>query len=465
MPSQASIFLEHIIQYYFSPHSDSNEAIQCPINESYATRQVTQLYSSFTRRLPPAAFLKILFSTFYELDPTVWAFRAVSHLYQHFNQDFHLSVLFVSNMAHHLSFLSGLTLEASLSTQVLEMLISRTHDLVQRFPDDLSTTSHDVLLDLAEALSALVNSSTVDVLSNKIGEALLTLCLTVPVINEVGDSEIFHTLKALEKFASPCLFTSLILRASLTTFDHITGRCLSTLRFHHLINLAKVLEHTVASFHAGDVSHRRSYKRKRKASLEPGPSHDSDEWEDREGPGKGKAKQTEVKARNGTLSESSVSGLEDAGQRKRVKRPRVKVTYQPSESGTEDDSTVHSSGNEASNEAYDQDKEVEDEYKPVTRSTEEQAVMRPSGSSCKADAQQSTGCGPQTKRDRTWSHSKILLPKPNQVIKSSQPRSVTPLEIRPVLGLEKSSTAKQGTHRSCLSSDDDLNLFACSSPR
>ena len=424
--------------------------MQCPINESYATRQLSQLYSSFTKHLPPAAFFKILFSTFYELDPTVWAFRAVSHLYRHFDQDFHLSVLFVSSMVHHLSLISGnfrdsrLTFDASLSTHFLEKLISRTHDLVQRFPGDLSATSHDLLLDLAGALGTLVNSGSVDVLSTKIGEAFLALCLTAPVINEVQHSEIFRALKALEKLASPRLFTSLILKASLTTFDHIIGPCLSTLRSHQLINLAKALEHTVASFHAGDVPHRRPYKRKRKTPLEPGPSHDSDEWEVCEGPGLGKAKQTKAKAkaRDGTLSESSVSGLEDAGQRKRVKRPRLRVTYQPSEGGTEDDSPAHSSGNEDSGKAYDQDRELEDDYKPVTRSTKERAVTR-----------------------LLESRSKVLRPQQNQIIKSSQPRSATRLVIQPVLGLKTSSTTKQEAHRSCLSSDDDLNLFAYSSPR
>jgi hypothetical protein len=168
-------------------------------------------------------------------------------------------------------------------------------------------TSHDLLLDLAEALGTLVNSRSVDVLSTEIGEALLTLCLTASVINEDRHSEILHTLKALEKVASPRIFTSLILRTSLANFDDTTACWLSILRSHHLINLAKALEHAVASFHAGDVPHRRPYKRKRKASLEPGPSHDSDEWDHREEPGRGKRKQTKVKGRNGTPSESSVS--------------------------------------------------------------------------------------------------------------------------------------------------------------
>lgn len=371
-------------------------------------------------------------------------------------------------MAHHLSFLSGtlrystLTFDASLSTQVLEKLISRTHDLVQRFPGHLPAASHNLLLELAEALGTLVNSGFVDVLSTGIGEALLTLCLTAPVINEVRDSEIFHALIALEKLASPRLFASLILKASLTTFDHITGCWISTLQSHHLINLAEALEHTVASFRAGDVPHRRSHKRKREGSLGPGPGRDSDEWEERAGPEKGKPKHAKVKVRNRTPSESSVSGLEDAGQRKRVKRPRVKVTYQPSESGTEDDSPVHSSGNEDSGNAFDQDKEMEDEYKPINGSTKGQVVTPPLESPRRANAQWSTGCRPRTKRGHTWTRSKTPLPQPNQIIKS---RSATPREIQPVLDLRVSSAAKQETHRSGLSSDDDLNLFACSSPR
>lgn len=373
-------------------------------------------------------------------------------------------------MAHHLSFLSGklrystLTFDASLSTQVLEKLISRTHDLVQRFPGDPPTTSHNLLLELAEALGTLVNSGSVDILSTGIGEALLTLCLTAPVINGVRDSEIFHALIALEKLASPRLFASLILKASPTTFDHITGCCISTLRSHHLINLAKALEHTVASFRAGDVPHRRSHKRKREGSLGPGPGRDSDEWEERAEPEKGKPKHAKVKVRNGTPSESSVSGLEDAGQQKRVKRPRVKVTYQPSESGTEaeDDSPVHPSGNEDTGKAFDQDKEMEDECKPINRNAKGQVITPPLESSRQANAQWSTDCRPRTKRGHAWARSKILLPQPNQVIKS---RSATPRVIQPVLDLKASSAAEQETHRSCLSSDDDLNLFACSSPR
>jgi len=470
-PSQSSIFLEHIVQYYFTPQSDSNGVTQCLINEPYATRHITQLYSSFTKYLPAAAFFRILLSSFYELDPTVWAFRAVSHLYRHLDQDFHLSILVVSSMARHLSFLLGdfqyssVTFDASLSTQVVEKLTSRAHDLVQRFPADLSATSHDLLLDLTGALGELVNSDSVQVLSTKIGEALLALCLTASVINEVRHSEILHALKTLEKVASPRLFTSLVLRTSLVTFDHITGCWLSTLRSYHLINLAKALEHAVASFHAGDVDHRRPYKCKRKQSSEPGPSHDSDEWEARDEPGRGKAKHRKVKARHGSPSESSVSGLEDAGRRKRVKRPRVKVTYQPSENGTEDDSPIYFSANEGSSEAHDRDKEAEDKFKPAAGSTKENAVTRPLESSHRANAQRSTSCQPLTKRGHSRSSSRVPLPQLKQIIESSQSQSATPLEIRPVSSLRTSSTARQETHRSRLSSDDDLDLFACSSPR
>ena len=459
--SQSSIFLEHIIQYYFSPHSDSNGATQCPINEPHATRQVTQLYNSFTRHLPAAMFFEILFSTFCELDPAVWAFRAISHLYRHLDQDFCLSVLIVSSMARHLSLLSGnpqyssTTFETTLSTQVLEKLVTRTHDLIQRFPGDLSSTPRDLLLDLVEALGTLVNSRSVDALLTEISEALLTLCLTASVINEFRYPE-FHSLKALEKVASPRLFASLVSKTSLATFDHTTGCWLSTLRSYDLINLAKALEHTMASFHAGEVPHRRPYKRRRKASLEPGPGHGSDEWEECKDPGRGRAKQTKVKARNGTPSESSVSGLEDAERRKRVKRPRVKVTYQPSEEGgTEDGSPVHSSGNEDSNEAYDQDKEVEDAKKPVSSNPKENMDTQ----SLKSPRKANISSRPLARRGHPRSRLKVPRPQPTQITQSSQSWS---FEIRSV---SASSASRQETHRSCLSSDDDLNLFACSSPR
>ncbi len=461
-PSQSSIFLEHIVQYYFSPHRDSNGATQCPINEPHAVRQVTQLYSSFTKQQPAATFFNVLFSTFYELEPTVWTFRAVSHLYRHIDQDFHLCVVFVNNMARHLS-LSSSNSQISSGTQVLEKLISRTHDLIQRFPDDLLATSHDSLLDLAQALGALVNSRSVDLLSTEIGEALLTLCLTTSPINEVRHSEILHTLKALEKVASPRIFTSLVLRTSLASFDNTTGCWLSILRSHHLINLTKALEHAVASFHTGDVPHRRPYKRKRQVSLGPGPSQDSDEW-DHEKPGRRKKKQMKqmkVGVRNGTPSESSMSWLEDLGRQKRTKGPREKLTYQLSEeSGTEDGFPVSASGKEDSSEAYDQDKEAEDKYRPVSKSTKEKAVTQPLESSRKENAQRSTSCQPP-KRGDLRSRSKIPLPPPKQIIESSQFR----FEIRPVSGLRTSSTSRQETYRSQLSSDDDLNLFACSSPQ
>jgi len=463
-PSQSSIFLEHIVQYYFSSHWESNGTTQCPINEPYTARHVTQLYSTFTKQQPAATFFKILFSTFYELDPTVWSFRAVSHLYRHLDQDFHLSVLFLSNMARHLSLPSG-NFQISSETQVLEKLISRTHDLIQRFPGDLSATSHDLLLDLAEALGTLLNSHSVDVLLTEIGEALLTLCLTASVINGVRHSEILHTLKALEKIASPRIFTSLVLRTSLASFDNITGCWLSILRSHDLINLAKALEHAVASFHVGGIPHRRPYKRKRKASLEPGPSHDSDEWDDLEGPGRRKMKQAKVKVRNGTPSESSVSWLGDSGRQKRVTGPRVKVTYQPSEEGGTESFSVQSSGNEDSNEAYDQEKEAEDEYKPVSGSTKEKAVSQPLESPRKANAQRSTSCRPLTRQGHPRSRSGVSLPQPNRIIESSQSPSATSFETRPVSNLKTASTSRQETRQCHLSSDDDLNLFACSSPR
>lgn len=461
-PSQSSIFLEHIVQYYFSPHRDSNGATQCPINEPHAVRQVTQLYSSFTKQQPAATFFKILFSTFYELEPAVWTFRAVSHLYRHIDQDFHLSVLFVNNMARHLSLSSG-NFQISSGTQILEKLVSRTHDLIQRFPDDLLATSHDLLLDLAEALATLVNLCSVDIPSTEIGEALLTLCLTTSLINEVRHSEILHTLKALEKDASPRIFTSLVLRTSLASFDNTIGWWLSILRSHRLINLAKALEHAVASFHAGDVPHRRPYKRKRKASLEPGPSHDSDEWDHHEKPGRGKTRQTKVEVRNdGTPSESSVSLLEDLRWQKRAKCSRVKVTYQLSEeSGTEDGSPVHTSDKENSSEVYDQDKEAGDKYKPFSKSAKKKVVTQPLESSRKANGQRSQ---PPTRRGRQRSRSKVPLLRLKQFIGSSQ-FGLTTSEIRPVSGLRTSSTSRQETHRSHLSSDDDLNLFACSSPQ
>ena len=463
-PSQSSIFLEHIIQYYFSPHKDPNGATQCPINEPHAVRQVTQLYNSFTKQQPAAAFFKILFSTFYELEPAVWTFRAVSHFYRHIDQDFHLSVLFVNSMARHLSLSSG-DFQISNGTQILEKLVSRTHDLIQRFPDDLLATSHDLLLDLAEALGTLVNSRSVDLLSTEIGEALLTLCLTTCLVNEVRHSEILHTLNALEKVASPRIFTSLVLRTSLASFDNTTGCWLSILRSHHLNNLAKALERAVASFHAGDIPHRRPYKRKRKVSMEPGPNHDSDEWDYHEKPGRGKTKQKKVEVRNGTPSESSVSLLEDLGWQKRAKCPRVKVTYQLSEeSGTEDDSPVHASDKENSSQAYDQDKEAKDKYEPFSRNTKKKVVTKPLESSCKANARRSTSCQPPARRGHLRSRSKVPLPHPKQIVESSQ-FGFTTAEIRPVSGLRMSSTSRQETHRSHLSSDDDLNLFACSSPR
>jgi hypothetical protein len=458
-PSQSSIFLEHIVQYYFSPHRDPNGVTQCPINEPHAVRQVTQLYSSFTKQQPAATFFKILFSTFYELEPTVWTFRAVSHLYRHIDQDFHFSVLFVNIMARHLS-LPSRNSQISSETQVLEQLISRTHDLIQRFPDDLSTTSHDLLLDLAEALGTLVNSRSVDVLSTEIGEALLTLCLMASLIKEARHSEILHALKALERVATPRIFTSLVLRTSLAGFDNTTGCWLSILRSHNLINLAKALEHAVASFHAGDVPHRRPYKRKRKASLGPGPGHDSDEWDHREDPGRGKAKQTKVAVRNGTPSDSPEPWLEDSGRQKRAKGARIKVTYQPSE---EEHSLVYTSGNEDSSEAYDQDKGAEKEYKPVSRVTKKKAVKQPLESSRKANARWSTSCQPPARRGHLRSRSKVPLPRAKQIIESSQSRFATS-ENRPVSGLKTSSTSRQETHRSHLS-DDDLNLFACSSPQ
>ena len=464
-PSQSSIFLEHIVQYYFSPHKDSNDAVQCPINEPYAAREITQLYNSFTKRQPAATFFKILFSVFYELEPTVWTFRAVSHLYRHIDQDFNLSILFVNAMARHLSFPSE-NFQISDETQVLEKLISRTHDLIQRFPDNVSATSHDLLLDLAEALGTLVNSRSADVLSTEIGEALLTLCLMASLIKEARHSEILHPLNALEKVASPRIFTTLVLRTSLATFGDTTGCWLSILRSHHLVNLAKALEDAVASFHAGDVPRRRPYKRKRKASSEPGPGHDSDEWDHREGPGRGKTKQkqTKVEARNGTPSESSVSWLEDSERQGRAKGPRIKVTYQPSEeSGSEHDPPVHASTNGDSSEAYDQDEGSRGGYKPLSRSTKKKREEQPLESSREANARWSTSCQPPaTTRGHLRSRSKIPLPRPKQVIESSQSQFATS-DIRPaVSGLKSSSTLRQETHPS---SDDDLNLFACSSPQ
>ena len=460
-PSQSSIFLEHIVQYYFSPHSDPNGATQCPIDEPHAGRQVTQLYSSFTKQQPAATFFKILFSTFYELEPAVWTFRAVSHLYRHIDQDFHLSVLFVNNMARHLSLSSG-NFQISSGAQIMEKLVSRTHDLTQRFPDDILATSHDLLLDLAEALGTLVNSRSVDPLSTEIGEALLTLCLTTSLINEARHSEILHTLNSLEKVASPRIFTSLVLRTSLASFDNTTEYWLSILRSHHLINLAKALEHAVASFHAGEVPHRRPYKRKRKASLEPGPSHDSDEWDHHEKTGRGKSKHTKMEVRNRTPSEFL---LEDLGGQKRAICPRVKVSYQLSEeSGTEDGSPVHASDKENSSEVYDQDKKAEVKYKPLARSTKKTVVTQPLESSRKANAQSGTGCQPPTRRVRLRGRSKVPLPRPKQIIESSR-FGFTTSEIRPVSGLRTSSTSRPETHRSHMSSDDDLNLFACSSPQ
>jgi len=169
-----------------------------------------------------------------------------------------------------------------------------------------------------------------------------------------------------------------------------------------------------------------------------------------------------VKARSRTPSESSMSGLEDAERRKRVKRPRVKVTYQPSEGGTEDGSPVHSSSNEGSSKAHSRDKEAEDEYKLVSRSTKEKAITRPLESSRKANAQRNTSYQPLTKRDHLRGRSKLPLPPSKQIIRT---RSVTPLEVRPVSGSKPSSGSRQVTHQRGLSSDDDLNLFACSSPR
>lgn len=370
-------------------------------------------------------------------------------------------------MARHLLLSPG-NFQISSGTQVLEKLISRTHDLIQRFPDNLIATSHDSLLDLAQALGTLVNSRSVDLASTEIGEALLTLCLTTSPINETRHSEILHTLKALEKVASPRIFTSLVLRTSLASFDDTTECWLSILRSHHLINLAKALEHAVASFHAGDVPHRRPYKRKRQASLGPGPSRDSDEWGDHEKPGRGKtkqtkqAKQTKVEVRNRTPSESSVSWSENLGRQKRAKGPREKVTYQLSEeSGTEDGFPVHGSGKEDSSEAYDQDKEAEDKHKTVSRSAKEKAVTQPLESCHKANVQQSTSCQPPMRRGHLRGRLKIPLPRPKQNIESAQFR----FEIRPMSGLRTSSTKRQETHRSHLSSDDDLNLFACSSPQ
>jgi len=162
-----------------------------------------------------------------------------------------------------------------------------------------------------------------------------------------------------------------------------------------------------------------------------------------------------VKTRGGTPSESSVSGLEDAERRKRVKRPRVKVTYQPSEEdGTEDGPPVHSSGSEDSSGANDRQKEVEDEYKSVSRSTMERTATQPLESSRQVNAERGISCQPLTKRVHPRSSSKV----------SSQSRSARSLEIWPVLGFKKYSTSRQVIHPSALSSDDDLNLFACSSP-
>jgi len=463
-PSQSSIFLEHIIQYYFSPQRDSNGATQCPINEPYAVRQVTQLYNSFTKQQTAATFFKILFSTFYELDPTVWIFRAVSHLYRHIDQDFHLSVLFVTIMARHLSLPSRNSLISS-ETPVLEKLINRTHDLIQRFPDDFSAISHDLLLDLAEALGTLVNSRSVDALSTEIGEALLTLCLMASLIKEARHSEILHALRALETVATPRMFSSLVLRASLASFDNTTGCWLSILRSNHLINLAKALERAVASFHAGDVPHRRPYKRKRKASLEPSPSHDSDEWDHHDEPGRGRrklTKLTKVEMRNGAPSVSFMPWLEDSGRQKRANGPRIKVTYQPSEEDGTEHSSVHASGNEDSSEAYDQDKGAEDGYKIVSRTTKKTAIEQPLESSRKANARWNTSCQPP-RRAHLRIRSKVPLPLSKHTGESSRSRFATS-EIRPVSGLKMSSTSRQEIYRSHLS-DDDLNLFVCSSPQ
>ena len=467
-PSQSSILLEHIVQYYFSPYKDSNGAAQCPINEPYAARQITQLYNSFTKCLPAATFFEILFSTFYELEPTVWTFRAVSHLYRHIDQDFYLSILFVNAMARHLLFPSE-NFQISNETEVLEKLISRTHDLIQRFPDNLSATCHDLLLELAEALGTLVNSRSADVLSTEIGEALLTLCLMASLIKDARHSEILHPLNALEKVASPRIFSALVLRNSLANFDSATVCWLSILRSHHLVNLAKALKDAVASFHAGDAPHRRAYKRKRKASLGPGASHDSDEWDHREGPGRGKTKQkqTKVEARNGTPSESPVSSLENSERQGRAKGPRIKITYQPSEEGgSEHDIPVHASANEDASEAYNQDEGSGGGYKPLSRSTKKKRVEEPLESSRKANARGSTSCQPPpplpppaTRRGHLQSRSKGPLPQPKQTIESSQSQFATS-DIRPVV-----SGLKPETHRSHLSSDDDLNLFACSSPQ
>ena len=365
-------------------------------------------------------------------------------------------------MARHLSLSLG-NFQIPSGTHVLEKLISRTHDLIQRFPDDPLATSHDSLLDLAQALGTLVNSHSVDLLSTEIGEALLTLCLTTSPINETRNSEFLHTLKALEKVASPRIFTSLVLRSSLASFDETTRCWLSILRSHHLINLAKALEHAVASFHAGDVPHRRPYKRKRQASLGPGPSHDSDEWRHHEKSGRGKTKQTKrtkVEVRNGTSLDSSASWLEDLQRQKRAKGPREKVTYQLSEeSGTEDGFPDHAPGKEDPSED-DQDEEAEDKYKPVSGSTKEKAGTQPLENCRKANVQRSTSCRPPARRGHLRGRSKIPLPRPKQIIESAQFR----FEIRPVSGLRTSSTSRQKTHRSHLSSDDDLNLFACSSP-